>query len=448
MQAHFDHVAGLAEIQRLTGAKMYATEPDAPVLEDGGKSDPFLGEQYRFAPIRVDRRLKDGDTITLGGTELHAHLTPGHTKGSVTYSMRIQDGSKTYNALIANMGTVVMPLLGNSKYPDIADDFARSFRVQKALSADIWVAAHASQYRMEEKLKAGSFVDPGGYRQAVDQHEKSYLEQLARERKRSIKVHGHRGARTVLPENTLPGFEYAIAHGADWIELDLWATKDDVLVVAHDPAMNLKHCSGPKDGDRVIRRMTLAELKQWDCGTPANPDYPRQKAVPGTHVPTFDELLALASTGKFGFNVEIKSYPDRPELAPEPVKYARMVVEAIRKRKLEKRVMIQSFDWRLLHATERLAPELPRSALFPVAGQDKDRDFVEIARDANVKMVSVQYDTVTPEKVKAAHRAGMKVIAWTANSPDVWDSLIAARIDEIITDDPAALVAYLTEPRR
>jgi glycerophosphoryl diester phosphodiesterase len=264
---------------------------------------------------------------------------------------------------------------------------------------------------------------------------------------REIKVHGHRGARTVLPENTLPGFQYAIAQGADWVELDLWVTRDDVLVVAHDPAMNGKFCRGPRGAETVIRKMTLAELRQWDCGAAANPDYPRQKAMPGTRVPTFDEVLALAGTGDFRFNVEIKSFPDRPELSPAPEEYARLVVEAIRKRRLENRVMIQSFDWRTLHATAKLAPELARSALFPTAGRSADLTYPEIARDAGVKVVSVRYDTVTPEKVKEAHQAGLKVIAWTANSADVWERLLAARVDEIITDDPAALIAYLDQKR-
>lgn len=181
-QAHFDHVAALGEIQKLTRAEMFATEQDAAVLEDGGKSDPFLQEQYRFTPLEVDRRLKDGDTIRLGGTELVVHLTPGHTKGSASYSMSVTEEGKKYSVVIANMGTVVMPLVGNSYYPRIAEDFAESFRVQKALAPDIWVAAHASQYDMREKYERGSFVDPEGYKRAVDRLEKLYLEQLAQER--------------------------------------------------------------------------------------------------------------------------------------------------------------------------------------------------------------------------------------------------------------------------
>jgi glycerophosphoryl diester phosphodiesterase len=258
-----------------------------------------------------------------------------------------------------------------------------------------------------------------------------------------IPVHGHRGARTVLPENTIAGFEYAAAAGADWIELDLWVTKDNHLVVAHDPAMNEKICRGPAGAERTIRKMTLSELKQWDCGVLGNAAFPRQKAIPGTRVPTFDEVLALASNGTFKFNVEIKNDPKRAELAPPVDEYARMVVDAIRKRKLEIRVMIQSFDWRLVHATAKLVPDWPRSALFPVGGKDKQRDYVDVAKEANVKMVSVQYDTVTPEKVKRAHEAGIKVVAWTANSEDIWEKLVAAGVDEIITDDPAALIAWL-----
>jgi metallo-beta-lactamase class B len=181
MQAHFDHVAAFAEIQKLAGARVFATEADAPALEDGGQSDPFLGQQYRFTPVKVDRRLKDGDTVRLGGTELEVHLTPGHSKGSVTYSMSVVENGKEYNLAIANMGTVVMPLVDNEYYPEIAEDFAQSFRKQRTLTPDIWVAAHASQYGMREKYEAGSFVDLDGYKQAIDRFEKRYLEQLAEE---------------------------------------------------------------------------------------------------------------------------------------------------------------------------------------------------------------------------------------------------------------------------
>ena len=180
MQAHFDHTAAMAEIQKLTGAKVFATEADAPLLEDGGKSDPIL-QSNRFAPVKVNRRLKDGDVISLGGTELTVHLTPGHTKGSVSYSMNVMDKGAMRHVLIVNMNTVVMPLVNNAWYPNIVADYEKAFRVQRALAADIWVAAHASQYGMTEKLKAGSFVDPEGYRRAIERSERDFLAQLAKE---------------------------------------------------------------------------------------------------------------------------------------------------------------------------------------------------------------------------------------------------------------------------
>ncbi|MBC8164406.1 MAG: subclass B3 metallo-beta-lactamase [Bryobacteraceae bacterium] len=182
MQAHFDHVAAMAEIQRLSGAKVYATEPDAPAMEDGGKSDPvFNAPSQLYAPIRVDRRLKDGDVVKLGGSVLRVHLTPGHTKGSAGYSMTVNEGAKKLNVLIVNLGTAVMPLVNNQNYPEIAKDFAKSFELQKKLAPDIWVAAHASQYSMQEKLKAGSFVDPAGYKVAIERYEKMFREKLAAE---------------------------------------------------------------------------------------------------------------------------------------------------------------------------------------------------------------------------------------------------------------------------
>jgi metallo-beta-lactamase class B len=174
MQAHFDHVGAMKEIQRVSGAKVYATGADAAALEHGG----------RFAVVKVDRRLMDGEVIRLGGTGLRVILTPGHTKGSVTYSTTVLDGGVRRSIVFANMGTVVSKLVGNSEFPQIAEDFERSFEKQKQLSPDIWVAAHASQYGMAEKLKAGSFVDPQGYKAAIERYEKAFREELEKERKR------------------------------------------------------------------------------------------------------------------------------------------------------------------------------------------------------------------------------------------------------------------------
>jgi glycerophosphoryl diester phosphodiesterase len=253
-----------------------------------------------------------------------------------------------------------------------------------------------------------------------------------------IQVHGHRGARAVLPENTLPAFEYAIEAGADAIELDLAVTRDNVLVVSHDPVLNPAICSSP-GGSPVIRQLTLAELRRWDCGSRKNPEFPLQKPVPGARIPTLDEVLALAGRGRFLFNIETKLSADTPEYAPAPEQFARLLVEAIRRRKLESRVMVQSFDFRTLHATKKLAPDIPLAALY---GRG-DRDLVSVAREAGAGIIAPHYSLVTAERVEAAHQAGLQVIPWTANDENVWEELVAAGVDGIITDDPAGLIRYL-----
>jgi glycerophosphoryl diester phosphodiesterase len=254
-----------------------------------------------------------------------------------------------------------------------------------------------------------------------------------------ILVQGHRGARAARPENTLPAFEYAIAAGADVLELDLNVTKDGVLMVAHDPRINTKICRGP-GGETAIRKLTAEQVKQWDCGAVANPEFPKQQTVPGTRIPTLDEVLALAPRGSFEFNIEMKSDPKQPDLSPEPRRFAELTAAAIRKHKLEKRVTVQSFDFRTLKALREVAPELKQSALY--AGLPKD--FVEISKEAGgAEVVSPHYLLVTEEKVKQAHEAGLKVVPWTVNTAGAWDRMIADGVDAIITDDPAALIAHL-----
>ncbi len=254
-----------------------------------------------------------------------------------------------------------------------------------------------------------------------------------------IEVHGHRGARAVMPENSLPAFEYAIGLGVDVLELDVAVTKDDVLVVSHDPEMNPSHCVGPEGSPRLIREMTYAQVQLWDCGAKANPAFPKQKAIPGTRVPSLDAVFGLAKRGSFQFNVETKIFPHRPSVTPEPERFAELLLAAIRKHGLERRVIVQSFDFRTLKAMKRLAPQIRLSALLAFAPQD----FVASAHEAGATIVSPEHKLITVEKVKAAHDAGLQVVAWTANTPADWDRLIATGVDAIISDDPAPLIEFL-----
>jgi metallo-beta-lactamase class B len=189
MQAHWDHTAALAEIKQISGAEMWATAGDAPMLEDGGFSDPHFGGKVSFKPVKVNRILKDGEVIEMGETRLTVVETPGHTRGSASYTMKAREGGRDYDVVIANMGSINpgLRLAVDPTYPGIAEDFAKTFRIQKALPVDVWVAGHASQYALHEKYKPGqtynpaAFVDPEGYRAAVERHEKVYIEYLAAE---------------------------------------------------------------------------------------------------------------------------------------------------------------------------------------------------------------------------------------------------------------------------
>ncbi len=253
-----------------------------------------------------------------------------------------------------------------------------------------------------------------------------------------ILVHGHRGARAMRPENTLPAFEYAIGAGVDVLELDMAVTMDNVIVVSHDPYLHPPVCSGPQL-KRPFIELTLAQVREWDCGKIQNPGFPKQTPIAGTRMPTLDQVFDLAPRGTFWFNIETKSFPDHPELTPAPDEFARMVLAVVRKHKLEQRVLLQSFDFRTLHAMAKIAPEIKRVALW----EGDDRSFVTVAKDADAPIVSPQFKLVTPEKVREAHAAGIQVVPWTADAPEDWQKLIDAKVDAIITDDPAALIAYL-----
>ena len=190
-QAHWDHTAALAEIKEIADAEMWATAGDAPVLEDGGFSDPHFGGRESFAPVKVDRILMDAEVIEVGESRLTVLETPGHTVGSSSYTMTVREAGRDYAVVIANMGSINAGkrLVVEPTYPGVAEDFAETFRRQKLLPVDVWVASHGSQYGLHEKYKAGqpydpdTFVDPAGFLAEVERLERVYLEQVAAERR-------------------------------------------------------------------------------------------------------------------------------------------------------------------------------------------------------------------------------------------------------------------------
>ncbi len=189
--AHWDHDAGSAMIKQMTGATYMVMDADVPVVESGGKTDFQYGTvpSSLYPATKVDRVLHDGDPVKLGDAVLVAHLTPGHTKGCTTWTMKVNEGGKTYDVVIVGSPNVNTgyKLVGNAVYPNIVDDFEKTFRVMKSLPADIFLGAHGSYFDMDAKyarLKAGAsmpFIDPGGYKAYVAEREKAFRTPLAKQ---------------------------------------------------------------------------------------------------------------------------------------------------------------------------------------------------------------------------------------------------------------------------
>jgi metallo-beta-lactamase class B len=190
--AHYDHAGGMATLKELTGAKLAVSEKDAALLARGGTGDPQIGDRFPFRPVQADRILRDGDQVSLGGTSLTARLTPGHTPGCTTWTMKVEEGGASRDVVFL-CSTSILPgvtLTSNERYPEMAEDFARTFQVLKSLPCDVFLAAHAFFYNglgKAEKLRAGAkenpFIDPQGYRDFVALGEKRYREQLEKERR-------------------------------------------------------------------------------------------------------------------------------------------------------------------------------------------------------------------------------------------------------------------------
>jgi metallo-beta-lactamase class B len=189
---HYDHAAAMAQLKRMTGARLIVPAQDKDLFESGGKTDFRFGDtpSFRFEPVTVDGTVRDSDTISLGGTVLTAHHHPGHTKGATSFTLNVQENGKPYRVVIANMGSINpgVTVSGMPAYPGIGDDYARTFKAQKDMQIDVWLASHASQFKLHDKyhpgdpFKADRFVDPLGFKAAVQQLEQKYLDQLARER--------------------------------------------------------------------------------------------------------------------------------------------------------------------------------------------------------------------------------------------------------------------------
>jgi glycerophosphoryl diester phosphodiesterase len=282
-------------------------------------------------------------------------------------------------------------------------------------------------------------------------------------------LQGHRGARGLAPENTLPAFERALALGVTTLELDIAITSDGMLVIHHDSTLNpdtTRDSTGRFLEQRgpSIRSMSWAELQTYDVGRlkPGSDyakRYPEQQPVDGTRIPKLSELFDLVKRlgdDKVRFDIETKLTPTKPEetLAPEP--FARAVVAEIRKAGMAARSQIQSFDWRTLQVVQAIAPEIPtvyltaqqswldnigasraEGSAWTAGFQHREHGSVpKMVKAAGGSYWSAYFGDLDPQKVKEAQSLGLKVVVWTVNDPAVMSRMLDWGVDGLITDRP------------
>ncbi|MFI4999214.1 MAG: glycerophosphodiester phosphodiesterase [Reyranellales bacterium] len=284
-------------------------------------------------------------------------------------------------------------------------------------------------------------------------------------------LQGHRGTRGLAPENTLAAFRTAIALGVTTLETDLAVTRDDVLVLSHEPRLNPDLVRGP-DGKWLdapgptIHSLTLAELKRYDIGR-LNPSsryarqFPEQKPADGERFPTLAELYAMAGP-TVRFNIETKIDPTKPDQTVDPAHFTRLVVDAVRAAKMERRTTLESFDWRTLIEARRIAPEIETVCLTIeapntntvapkpspwLAGLDVSHggSLQQLVKAAGCSTWSPFWRNVTALNVTAAHRLDLNVVPWTVNDPAEMARLIDLKVDGLITDYPDRGLAVLAK---
>ncbi|MGH8661088.1 MAG: glycerophosphodiester phosphodiesterase [Burkholderiales bacterium] len=296
----------------------------------------------------------------------------------------------------------------------------------------------------------------------------------------ALDIQGHRGARGLAPENTLPAFARALAIGVTTLELDCAITKDGVVVVSHNPAFNPDITRGPDgkwlaENGPAIWSLTYQDSQRYDVGR-INPGsayarrWPEQRPVDGTHIPRLADLFALvrkSGNESVRFNIETKISPLEPELATTPDDFARKLIAAIRAGGMEYRAAIQSFDWRTLQVVQKEAPGIPTVYLTVEKGfmdsiqRDKPSSpwtagfhviryggsIPRMVEAAGGAVWSPYHAETTRKQVKEAQSLGLKVVVWTVNNPADMRRMIEWGVDGIISDRPDLLRTAAGEMR-
>jgi glycerophosphoryl diester phosphodiesterase len=289
-------------------------------------------------------------------------------------------------------------------------------------------------------------------------------------------VQGHRGARGLAPENTMAAFRKGIELGITTIETDTGVTRDDIVVISHDPHLNpavVRDAQGRwlREPGPPIRSLTFAELQTYDIGR-LDPqsryakNFPLQRASDGERFPKLDDVLALAKQANVRVNIETKITPTSGATTPDAETFARLVVERIRATGMSERVTIQSFDWRTLIISKRIAPEIETSCLTSenersgnaradASGRspwfgglslaDNGGSLPRLAKAAGCAIWSPDAADLTRERIADAHAAGVTVLPWTVNDPADMARLIDWSVDGLITDYPDRLRSVMKD---
>ena len=261
-----------------------------------------------------------------------------------------------------------------------------------------------------------------------------------------IDIQGHRGARGVLPENTIPAFIYALDQGVTTLELDLAITKDKQVVVSHEPWISAEICLDanknelPEGRDLNIYDMTYEQVKSYDCGSKMHKRFPTQEKVE-TYKPLLSDVIKaserhLKSYTRYevDYNIEIKSHPQGDgKYHPDPEEFSDLVYELIDQYLPMERIVIQSFDFRVLKYWHKKYPKVRLAAL--VENQKSiDTNLANLGFKPTV--YSPDYTLLSKAKVANLRSRGIKVIPWTVNDTTVMKQLISWKVDGLITDYP------------
>ena len=187
-QAHFDHTGGFAEIKKESGAQLVAGARDKPLIEGGYYPGQESTVELKFPPAKVDRAVKEGDTVSVGDVTITAHDTPGHTPGCTTWTMNVKDGNDARSVIFFCSATIALnKLVSNPTYPGIIDDYKKTFAWARGVNAEVFLAPHPEMYGMEAKrakISEGGpnpFVKPGEFNEYAAGMEKSFDEGLAKQ---------------------------------------------------------------------------------------------------------------------------------------------------------------------------------------------------------------------------------------------------------------------------